>query len=108
MAVLAGGWSDEREVSRLSGAEVAQALRDVGFASVDLLDPADEGFLEGMVRGGYDVAFVAMHGRLGEDGSIQGLLDVLHVPYTFSGVFASAVAMEKEIGSFGENRSEVH
>ena len=95
MAVLAGGWSDEREVSKLSGTEVARALRAAGFERVSLLDPADGDFLKNMVQGDYDVAFVAMHGRLGEDGSIQGLLDVLHVPYTFSGVFASAVAMQK-------------
>ncbi len=96
VVVLAGGWSDEREVSRRSGEEVAQALGEAGFATVDLLDPADEGFIVDITTGGYDVAFVAMHGRLGEDGSIQGLLDVLHIPYTFSGVFASSIAMEKD------------
>lgn len=95
VVVLAGGWSDEREVSALSGAEVAGALREAGFERVDLLDPADDGFLTQMTQETYDVAFVAMHGRLGEDGSIQGLLDVLHIPYTFSGVFASSLAMEK-------------
>lgn len=95
VAVLAGGWSDEREVSLRSGEEVAQALTEAGFNHVDLINPAHEGFISTMVEGDYDVAFVAMHGRLGEDGSIQGLLDILHVPYTFSGVFASSLAMEK-------------
>lgn len=96
VAVLAGGWSDEREVSRLSGAEVSRALRAAGFERVDVIDPAEDTFFDTLIHGKYDVAFVAMHGRLGEDGSIQGLLDVLHMPYTFSGVFASAIAMQKD------------
>ncbi len=95
IAVLAGGWSDEREVSAQSGAEVARALTEGGFANVDVLDPATPSFFDELQRGEYDVAFVAMHGRLGEDGAIQGLLEVLHLPYTFSGVYASALAMEK-------------
>ena len=95
VAVLAGGWSDEREISLVSGSEVAEALRQAGFQYVDQIDPASDGFLKQMVNGDYDVAFVAMHGKLGEDGCIQGLLEVLHVPYTFSGVSASAIAMEK-------------
>lgn len=97
VAVLAGGWSDEREVSLNSGAEVARALGEAGFERVDLLDPADEEFAYKMAEGAYDVAFVAMHGRGGEDGCIQGMLEVLHIPYTFSGVFASALAMEKDV-----------
>ena len=95
VVVLAGGWSDERDVSVRSGEQVAQALAEAGFSRVDVLNPASEGFVARLVEGAYDVAFVAMHGRLGEDGCIQGLLEVLHIPYTFSGVFASSVAMEK-------------
>lgn len=95
IVVLAGGWSDEREVSVNSGAEVAKALKEGGFEHVRILDPASPGFLNELQNGGFDVAFVAMHGRLGEDGAVQGLLEVLHLPYTFSGVFASALAMEK-------------
>ena len=97
VVVLAGGWSDEREVSLKSGAACRQALLDAGFTKVDLLDIAEEGFVEKISRGGYDVAFPALHGRYGEDGCIQGLLEILHIPYAFSGVLASAAATEKEV-----------
>lgn len=107
VAVLAGGWSDEREVSKLSGSEVSQALRAAGFEHVDVIDPAESTFFDTLIHGEYDVAFVAMHGRLGEDGSIQGLLDVLHMPYTFSGVFASAVAMQKDAAKAVFERADI-
>lgn len=97
VAVLAGGWSDEREVSLNSGHEVQAALRQAGFDTVDLLDIADHDFVATMATNGYDVAFLALHGEYGEDGCVQGLLEVLHVPYTFSGVLASSMAMEKDI-----------
>ena len=97
VAVLVGGWSDESDVSRSSGREVAQALREAGFDSVDLLDVADSDFVTNLSGGNYDVAFVAMHGKYGEDGCIQGLLEILHIPYTFSGVLSSAMAMEKDV-----------
>lgn len=97
VAVLVGGWSDESDVSRSSGREVAQALREAGFKTVDLLDVADSDFVSSLSGGGYDVAFVAMHGKYGEDGCIQGLLEILHIPYTFSGVLSSAMAMEKDV-----------
>lgn len=97
VVVIAGGWSDEREISLGSATECRQALLDAGFAVVDLLDLADARFLNSLTGGHYDVAFVAMHGRYGEDGCIQGLLEILHMPYTFSGVSASAVATEKEL-----------
>lgn len=97
VAVLAGGWSDEREISLQSGSECAKALKEAGFAKVDLLDIASSDFVDRISRGGYDVAFPALHGRYGEDGSIQGLLEILHIPYAFSGVLASAVATEKEV-----------
>lgn len=96
IAVLAGGWSDERNISLQSGTACAKALRQAGFARVDLLDVAEENFVGRLAGGGYDVAFVAMHGRYGEDGCIQGLLEIMHMPYTFSGVLASATATEKE------------
>lgn len=95
VAVLAGGWSDERDVSMSSATEVCDALVEAGFEHVDLLDVADCGFIDAIAHTGYDVAFVAMHGRYGEDGCIQGLLEILHIPYTFSGVQASAMAMDK-------------
>ena len=59
------------------------------------------------MSGGYDVAFVALHGRYGEDGSIQGLLDILHIPYTFSGVAASAAAAEKQIAKAVFKEAEI-
>lgn len=97
VAVLAGGWSDEREVSLMSGREVTAALGEAGFEQVDMLDVAAPGFIDDIAHGGYDVAFVALHGRYGEDGCVQGLLEVLHIPYTFSGVLASAMTMEKGV-----------
>ncbi|MBR1829653.1 MAG: D-alanine--D-alanine ligase, partial [Atopobiaceae bacterium] len=97
VAVLAGGWSDEREISLDSGAACKKALLNAGFANVDLLDVAEDGFVAKMAAGGYDVAFVAMHGHYGEDGCVQGLLEVLHVPYTFSGVLASAMGTAKDV-----------
>ena len=97
VCVLSGGWSDEREISLTSGKEVASALDQAGFANVDFLDVSDPSFVDTITHGDYDVAFVAMHGRFGEDGCIQGLLEVLHIPYTFSGVLASSMAMAKDV-----------
>ena len=97
VAVIGGGWSDEREISLSSATECRAALTEAGFASVDLLDLADPDFVSRLMAGGYDVAFVALHGVYGEDGCIQGLLEILHIPYTFSGVAASAVASEKQL-----------
>ena len=96
VAVLSGGWSDERDISMQSGAACQKALLEAGFHSVDLLDVADKDFIARISSGDYDVAFVAMHGRWGEDGCIQGLLEILHMPYTFSGVLASATGTEKD------------
>lgn len=95
VALLCGGWSDEREVSLASGKECAEALKQVGFSQVDVLDVASPDFVRAIVDGGYDVAFVALHGRYGEDGCVQGFLELLGIPYTFSGVLASAVASDK-------------
>lgn len=96
VVVLCGGWSDERDVSITSGTECRKALLECGFKKVDLLDIAEERFAEKLAGGSYDVAFPALHGRFGEDGCIQGMLEVMHIPYAFSGVFASAVATQKE------------
>lgn len=82
VVVLSGGWSDEREISMDSGRACMKALREAGFEHVTLLDVADEGFVKAISEGGYDVAFVAMHGRYGEDGCIQGFLEILHIPHT--------------------------
>ena len=96
VVVLCGGWSDERDVSITSGNECRKALLECGFKKVDLLDIAEDRFAEKLAGGNYDVAFPALHGRFGEDGCIQGMLEVMHIPYAFSGVFASAVATQKE------------
>ena len=96
VVVLCGGWSDERDVSITSGTECRRALLESGFKKVDLLDIAEDSFAEKLAGGNYDVAFPALHGRFGEDGCIQGMLEVMHIPYAFSGVFASAVATQKE------------
>ena len=97
VAVIGGGWSDEREISLKSASRCHDALVEAGFTGVDTLDLASRDFLTRLVSGGYDIAFVAMHGAYGEDGCVQGLLEVLHLPYTFSGVSASAVSSEKQL-----------
>lgn len=99
VAVVSGGWSDEHEIAMESGKQCAAALKEAGFTSVDLLDVAEKDFVVTLAQGGYDVVYVAMHGRFGEDGCIQGLLEILHIPYTFSGVLASAMGTEKSCRS---------
>ncbi len=91
VAVLMGGTSSEREVSLLSGAAVVAGLKAAGV-EVSPFDPAQEPITE---LKSFDRAFIALHGRGGEDGVIQGALEVLEVPYTGSGVLASALAMDK-------------
>lgn len=97
IAVLWGGWSDEREVSHASSTACAKALVEAGFARVDLLDVAQDNFACTLANGGYDVAFIGMHGAYGEDGCIQGLCEILHIPYTGSHVLASAMAADKNV-----------
>src|SRR6185369_14194329 len=93
--VLMGGWSAEREVSLSSGTEVARALNESGYR-VDTLDVTrDVSKLMAALSPKPDVVFNALHGKGGEDGTIQGLLDMLEIPYTHSGVLASALAMDK-------------
>lgn len=107
VAVLAGGWSDERDVSLMSAREVAAALKTAGFKNVDLLDIAAPDFAKTLCCGNYDVAFVALHGEYGEDGCIQGMLEVLHIPYTFSGVMASSMAMAKDVAKIVYERAGI-
>jgi D-alanine-D-alanine ligase len=95
VAVVCGGPAAEREVSLTSGREVANALREA-FAEVSVHEP-DLHLAEELLRGSIDVVFPALHGPLGEDGSIQGMLEVAGVPYVGSGVAASACAMDKVI-----------
>ncbi|MFV0474383.1 MAG: D-alanine--D-alanine ligase [Pikeienuella sp.] len=93
VAVLKGGWSAEREVSLVSGAECVKALRDAGFETVEI--DAGKDLAAAIRAAAPDVVFNALHGRGGEDGCVQGLLEVIGVPYTHSGVLASALAMDK-------------
>lgn len=94
VAVLSGGRSGERLVSLESGRAVAEALTACGLEIVRL-DPADHDFLSQLLAARIHRVFIAVHGRGGEDGSLQGLLDVLAIPYTGSGVLASALAFDK-------------
>ncbi|MBI3102895.1 MAG: D-alanine--D-alanine ligase [Burkholderiales bacterium] len=93
VAVLMGGTSAEREVSLMSGAGVLQALRARGV-DAHAFDPAHTELCE-LKRAGYARCFIALHGRHGEDGSVQGALELLGIPYTGSGVMASSIAMDK-------------
>lgn len=93
IAVLMGGISSEREVSLRSGANCLRALQALGYHAV-AIDAQPDVALR-LTAEGAEVAFLALHGRYGEDGTIQGLLEILGIPYTGSGVLASALAMNK-------------
>ena len=93
VAVLMGGTSAERPVSLMSGAGVLAALTSLGV-DAHAFDTAERGLHELKV-GGFDRCFIALHGRHGEDGTVQGALELLGIPYTGSGVMASALAMDK-------------
>jgi D-alanine-D-alanine ligase len=95
VAVLHGGMSAEHEVSLRSGAQVIAALRQAGFEVIPVVVSDDLGALIAALQPAPDVVFNALHGRFGEDGTIQGVLDYLGIPYTHSGVRASALAMDK-------------
>lgn len=97
IAVLAGGTSDEREISLASGKNVVHALTEAGYGSVELIDPAAPTFLEHMTGDRWDVAFIALHGIGGEDGRIQHVLEFLGIPYTASSPLASGIAMDKDL-----------
>lgn len=93
IAVLAGGTSAEREVSLNSGAAVLAGLRE-GDVDAHLVDPKETDVTR-LKEMGFDKVFIALHGRGGEDGTLQGLLDIIGLPYTGSGVMASAISMDK-------------
>ncbi len=93
IAVLMGGLSAEREVSLKSGAAVHQALLAGGYHAVAI--DAGRDLAAVLVRENIEAAFIALHGRYGEDGCVQGLLELMQIPYTGSGVLASALAMHK-------------
>lgn len=93
VAVLMGGRSAEREISLKSGNMILAALRKKGVDAHEF-DPREQG-LEKLLAQNFDRAFIALHGRFGEDGTVQGALEYLGIPYTGSGVMASALAMDK-------------
>ena len=93
VAVLMGGWSAEREVSLMSGSGVLKALQARGV-DAHAFDPARRDLSE-LKRKGFKRCFIALHGRFGEDGTVQGALELLGIPYTGSGVMASSIAIDK-------------
>jgi len=95
IAVLMGGWSAEREVSLVTGAAVTKALHEAEFDVTPIDVQRDMGTLLTRLYPKPDVVFNALHGRYGEDGCVQGLLDILDIPYTHSGLMASSLAMDK-------------
>ncbi|HHV72716.1 MAG TPA: D-alanine--D-alanine ligase [Clostridia bacterium] len=95
IAVLLGGKSAEREVSLKTGEAIFKALINNGYRA-EKIDTA-ENFIQQLEKGNYDLAFLALHGRYGEDGTIQGLLETIGMPYTGSGVLSSAICMNKII-----------
>src|SRR5262249_19818570 len=95
VAVLMGGWSAEREVSLRSGRACADALERSGYRVTRIDVGSDVGTARGAVKP--DVALNVLQGRPGEDGMLQGMLEILGIPYSHSGVMASAVAMQKDI-----------
>ena len=96
VVVLMGGWSSEREVSLTSGAGVAAALRERGWSNVTELD-MDRNVAQLLAGIRPDVVFNALHGTPGEDGTVQGMLDLMQVPYTHSGLETSVIAIDKEL-----------
>src|ERR1700690_4045362 len=105
VAVLMGGWSAERPVSLNSGRGCADALEARGYR-VSRIDVTRD-IAEVLANLRPDVAFNALHGRVGEDGAIQGLLEILRIPYTHSGVLASALAMQKDLAKVMLNAAGV-
>ena len=97
IAVLCGGASSEREVSLRSGEQVAQALARRGHEVVKL--DVDRGVWPALSQGGFDCAFIALHGQLGEDGTVQGMCELLRMPYTGSGVLSSALCLDKAMAN---------
>jgi D-alanine-D-alanine ligase len=95
VAVLMGGWSSEREVSLVSGRDCARALATIGYDVREIDVTRDLDALLAALSPRPDIVFNALHGTGGEDGTMQGVLEFLRIPYTHSGVLASAVAMHK-------------
>ena len=96
VVVLMGGWSAERDVSLTSGKGIVAALKERGWSNVTPVD-MDHNIAAVLAELRPDVVFNALHGTPGEDGTVQGLLDLMQIPYTHSGLTASAVAIDKEL-----------
>ncbi|MCD4671007.1 MAG: D-alanine--D-alanine ligase [Actinomycetia bacterium] len=92
IGVLAGGISSERDISMKTGKNILESLERSGYI-VQFIDPKDDGFIDRIRK--IDIAFLALHGRYGEDGTVQGLLELLKIPYTGAGVLSSALVMDK-------------
>ena len=95
IAVLCGGMSSEREVSIRSGKKCFEAIKSLGYYNSELII-VDENIAETLKEHKIDVAYIALHGKYGEDGCIQGLLEILKIPYTGCGVLSSSLCMNKE------------
>lgn len=95
IAVLCGGMSSEAEVSRRSGKNCFGALQRLGFKNAELVE-VDKNIAQKLQDGEYDYAYNALHGKYGEDGCIQGILEILQIPYSGCGVMSSAICMNKE------------
>jgi D-alanine-D-alanine ligase len=94
IGVLLGGMSSEREVSIMSGKAILQALGELGYQALPI--EGDEQLAQRLRKEGVEVAFIGLHGAWGEDGSVQGLLEMMSIPYTGSGILASALSMNKQ------------
>ena len=95
IAVLCGGLSSEAEISRRSGKGCFEALKRLGYINAEIVE-VDKNIAQKLKEGKYDYAYNALHGKYGEDGCIQGILELLQIPYTGCGVMASSVCMNKE------------
>ncbi|MBR5554474.1 D-alanine--D-alanine ligase [bacterium] len=95
IAVLAGGMSSEAEVSMRSGKGCFEALKRLGYSNAELV-VVDENIAEVLKQGKFEYAYNALHGKYGEDGCVQGILEILQIPYSGCGVMASSVCMNKE------------
>ncbi len=95
IAVLCGGFSNEREVSLRSGKNVYEALKRLGYINAELID-INENTIKTIANKGFKAAYNALHGKYGEDGCIQGMLELLGIEYTGCGVYSSAICMNKE------------
>ena len=95
VAILQGGWSSEREVSLVSGSMCATALKNAGYRVSQIEVNRDLRSFLNALEPQPDVILNALHGRFGEDGTIQAVLNILEIPYTHSGLLASALAMDK-------------